>query len=76
MAGQTKMKLPADTSDTAHIGIGQNPKGKGFAPGGAPEVSLPGAGRAEAGALVEETHEVCPYSNAARGNAGVQLHIV
>jgi len=76
VAGQTKVKLPADTSVAAHVGIGQNPKGKGFALDVTLEVSLPGVDRAEAEALVKETHEVCPYSNATRGNVDVQLRIV
>ena len=36
-------------------------------------VALPGIPRAEAEALVEQAHAVCPYSNATRGNIPVQL---
>lgn len=76
VAGQTKVKLPADTAVTADVGIGQNPKGKGFALEVTLEVSLPGVDKAEAEALVKETHEVCPYSNATRGNIDVKLSVV
>lgn len=75
VAGQTKVKLPADSAVTAHVGIGQNPKGKGFALDVTLDVSLPGVERAEAEALLRETHEVCPYSNATRGNVDVKLRL-
>ena len=39
-------------------------------------VSLPGVPRAEAEALVAKAHEVCPYSNATRGNVDVRLTVV
>jgi organic hydroperoxide reductase OsmC/OhrA len=32
--------------------------------------------RDEAEALVAEAHEVCPYSNAVRGNVDVRLNVV
>jgi Ohr subfamily peroxiredoxin len=70
------VKVPADSSVTAHVGIGQNPKGKGFALDIDLDVSLPGLDKAEAEALVAEAHEVCPYSNATRGNVDVRLSVV
>lgn len=76
VAGQKKVQLPADSAVTAHVGIGQNPKGKGFALDVTLEVSLPGIDAAAADALIQETHEVCPYSNATRGNVDVRLHRV
>ncbi|MEQ8380424.1 organic hydroperoxide resistance protein [Parvibaculum sp.] len=76
VAGQKKVKVPADSSVTAHVGIGQNPKGKGFALDIDLDVSLPGLDKAEAEALVAEAHEVCPYSNATRGNVDVRLSVV
>ncbi|TGN18757.1 organic hydroperoxide resistance protein [Leptospira idonii] len=39
-------------------------------------VHLPGLERAEAQSLVEKAHQVCPYSNATRGNIEVTLNIV
>ena len=76
VAGQKKVKVPADSAVTAHVGIGPNEKGKGFALDVALEVSLPGIDRAEAEALVAAAHEVCPYSNATRGNVDVRLSVV
>ena len=76
VAGQKKVKVPADSAVIAHVGIGQNPKGKGFALEVTLEVSLPGVDKAEAEALVHEAHEVCPYSNATRGNVDVKLSVI
>jgi lipoyl-dependent peroxiredoxin len=39
-------------------------------------VSLPAMDRETATALVERAHEVCPYSNATRGNIVVKLSVV
>ena len=38
-------------------------------------VSVPGVERSVAEALVAAAHEVCPYSNATRGNVDVSLQI-
>jgi organic hydroperoxide reductase OsmC/OhrA len=39
-------------------------------------ISVPGMDRAELEALVAAAHEVCPYSNATRGNVDVTLTVV
>ena len=39
-------------------------------------ITVPGMERAEAEKLVEAAHQVCPYSNATRGNVDVQLTVV
>jgi Ohr subfamily peroxiredoxin len=39
------------------------------------KVALPGADKAALQALVEEAHQVCPYSKATRGNIPVTLSI-
>lgn len=71
VAGQRKIRL-ASSSVKATVGIGQNGQG-GFALAVKLEVSLPGLAREEAQALLEATHQVCPYSNAVRGNVEVEL---
>jgi len=38
-------------------------------------VSLPGMDRAAAQALVDGAHQVCPYSNATRGNIPVEIKL-
>jgi len=74
VAGQQKRTLPADTSIEGSVGIGPIPTGFGI------EVELkihiPGLDRAEAEALVQKAHIVCPYSNATRGNIDVTLSVI
>jgi osmotically inducible protein OsmC len=71
VAGQEKVALPADTSIDATVGIGQIPAGFGI------EVQLlvkvPGVDRAVAQSIVDKAHQVCPYSNATRGNIEVTI---
>lgn len=64
--------FPADASTKATVGIGPRSEG-GFGLTIALDITLPGLDRAEAQALVDEAHQVCPYSNATRGNIDVQL---
>ena len=40
------------------------------------DVHVPNATREQAQSLVERAHEVCPYSNATRGNVEVQLGVI
>jgi lipoyl-dependent peroxiredoxin len=75
VASQNKaLKLPADVSVTSEVGIGPRDAG-GFGLTVALEVSLPGMDEAAANELVETAHQVCPYSNATRGNIDVQLTV-
>ena len=77
VAARQKLSLPADVSITADVSIGPM-TGKAGAFGVAVKmaVSVPGMDRAAAEALVATAHEVCPYSNATRGNIDVQLTVV
>ncbi|MBP0446256.1 organic hydroperoxide resistance protein [Roseomonas sp. SSH11] len=74
VASQGGPKVPADTTVTAEIGIGPRSEG-GFGITAALTISLPGLTREDAQALVEKAHQVCPYSNATRGNVDVQLTV-
>ncbi|QUD86272.1 organic hydroperoxide resistance protein [Phenylobacterium montanum] len=74
VASQGGPKVPADATVTATVGIGPRAEG-GFGLTVGLEVSLPGVERAAAEALVAKAHEVCPYSNATRGNIDVQLTV-
>ncbi|HEV2676932.1 MAG TPA: organic hydroperoxide resistance protein [Aliidongia sp.] len=75
VASQGGPKVPADTTVTATVGIGPRSEG-GFGIDVGLEISLPGLAKAEAEALVEKAHQVCPYSNATRNNVPVRLTIV
>ena len=68
-------KVPADAAVTADVGIGPRSEG-GFGLDIALKVSLPGLDKAEAQALVDKAHQVCPYSNATRGNIDVKITVV
>ena len=71
VAGTQKIALPADTSIDATVGIGQIPAGFGIEV--QMVVNVPGMERAAAQALVDKAHQVCPYSNATRGNIDVRI---
>jgi len=57
------------------VGIGARAEG-GFGLTIALSVSVPGVDHAAAEALVAAAHQVCPYSNATRGNIDVLLKVV
>ncbi len=70
--------LGLDTTDSAvsatvHLG---STEASPFALAVDLDVSLPNASAEEAQQAVEKAHEVCPYSNATRGNIVVQLSVV
>lgn len=75
VAATQKLALPADTSVNGLVGIGPNGKG-GFGLHVELNISLPGMDQAAAEALVHKAHEVCPYSNATRGNIDVTVKLV
>ena len=75
VASQKKIAIPADTSVTAHVGIGPR-EGSGFAIQAKLEVNLPGVDDATAQEIVKTAHEdVCPYSHATRGNIDVDISV-
>ncbi|MCC2598505.1 organic hydroperoxide resistance protein [Sphingobacterium sp. FBM7-1] len=65
-AGETKV--------TARIGIGQI-EGGGFGLEAELHANIPGVSIVEAQQLVQKAHQVCPYSNATRGNIEVKLSV-
>ncbi|EAR09007.1 organic hydroperoxide resistance protein [Reinekea blandensis] len=74
VAGAAKIKLPEDTSIQSKVHIG--PVGAGFGIAAELAVSIPGIDQDTAQTLVEKAHEVCPYSNATRGNIDVKLSVL
>jgi Ohr subfamily peroxiredoxin len=71
VAGLKKVTVPADTSIDASVDIGPIPAGFGIA--ARLVITLPGVDRAVAQDLIDSAHQVCPYSNATRGNIDVAL---
>ncbi|WP_326697342.1 organic hydroperoxide resistance protein [Streptomyces sp. NBC_01754] len=59
---------------TASVSIGKTEAG-GFGLEVAISASLPGVDPETARSLVEKAHQVCPYSNATRGNIAVDLSV-
>jgi Ohr subfamily peroxiredoxin len=62
----------AGSTVSARVGIGPNDAG-GFGLAVTLEVTLPAVARELAQELVGKAHQVCPYSNATRGNVAVDL---
>lgn len=61
-----------ETSVTAKVTIGQLDNG-GYGLAVELQANIQGVTREEAQSLIEKAHQVCPYSNATRGNIEVKL---
>ena len=74
VAGKRKISLPADVAVDAEVDLGTTHGAFGLA--ARLNVSLPGMDRQAAQALLDAAHQVCPYSNATRGNIDVTIAVV
>ncbi len=74
MAGKQKIRIPNDPIVDAQVNLGTLANG-GYGISAALEVTLEGMERAQAEALVNQAHAVCPYSNATRGNIDVSISL-
>jgi osmotically inducible protein OsmC len=70
LVGRRMKQDVSDATVTAHVGLGAA-GGGGFGLEVELHVDLPHADDAQA--VVDKSHEVCPYSNATRGNIDVRL---
>jgi osmotically inducible protein OsmC len=75
LVAQQKKIAISDTAVTADVGIGPNDAG-GFGLTVAISVEIAGVDQAVADDLVATAHQVCPYSNATRGNIEVTVEAV
>ena len=73
LAKQRKIET-GEVRVTADIGIGPNDSGS-FSLSAALMVEVPLLSQAEAETLVADAHQVCPYSNAVKGNVDVILSV-
>lgn len=73
VARTQKVKI-ADSSVGARVQIGSNGEG-GFGLAVQLEVVIPEMPHEQAQALADAAHQVCPYSNATRGNIDVQITV-
>lgn len=67
-----RVSTAASSVMAGQVGIGPN-RHRGFGLAVALSVSLPVLGPDVAARLVDAAHEVCPYSNATRGNIDVTI---
>ncbi|MDQ1129276.1 organic hydroperoxide resistance protein [Microbacterium sp. SORGH_AS_0888] len=75
LAVARQQKTPVhDTSVGARVGIGSNGEG-GFGLAVELEVVIPDLPHEQAQALADAAHQVCPYSNATRGNIDVTVTV-
>ena len=65
-----------DSAVAAKIHLGALADGAGYGLAAELEIALPAVDRDTAEALVAKAHEVCPYSNATRGNITVDIKIL
>ncbi|AZA50860.1 organic hydroperoxide resistance protein [Chryseobacterium carnipullorum] len=63
-----------ETTVIAQVSIGQLDNG-GFGLAVELDVNIPGVSIEEAQALTDQAHQICPYSNATRGNIEVKLAV-
>ena len=74
VAGKEKADM-TDSAVSATVNLGMLDSG-GFGLGVELDVLIPNVAKADAERLVAAAHEVCPYSNATRGNIEVVLTVV
>jgi lipoyl-dependent peroxiredoxin len=75
LASEGGARVPADAEVMATVALGRRDEG-GLGLEIALDVRLPGLTRREAEALVENAHQICPYSNATRNNVAVKLGVI
>lgn len=73
VASQEKIDLPENVSVAADVSIGPIPAGFGIAV--KLTALIPDLENAVAQELLEKAHQVCPYSNATRGNIDVEIEL-
>jgi osmotically inducible protein OsmC len=72
VAGNNKIDLDDATDVTVEVGFGKDPAG-GFGLTGTIVGYLPGLEQSAADDLIQQAHQVCPYSKATRGNVAIDV---
>lgn len=75
-ARKRKTRLPVDTAIDAEVFLNQILADGTYFLRARLNVSLPGLERALAQAIVDDAHQICPYSRATRGNIDVSINLV
>jgi len=74
VAAKQRIEVPGDAWISADVDLGPVPSGLGIQV--ALHISLGGMDREVAQELVQAAHQLCPYSNATRGNIDVTLKLL
>jgi len=75
VAPKINVKVPEDVAIDASVSLGPIDAGAAYGIAVKLAITLPGLDDAQKKSLVEAAHQVCPYSNATRGNVEVELSI-
>lgn len=75
VAPKVGVKVPEDVAVDANVSLGPTNGGAAYGIAVKLAVSLPGLDADAKKKLVDAAHQVCPYSNATRGNIPVELTI-
>jgi Ohr subfamily peroxiredoxin len=76
VAGKLGVKVPDDVSIDAAVSFGPLAGGAtGYGIAVEMNIKVPGLPREQVEKLVQTAHQVCPYSNATRGNIDVKLNV-
>ena len=70
------VKVPDDVAIDSKVSLGPTNGGAAYGIAVALAITLPGLDDAQKKLLVDTAHQVCPYSNATRGNIAVDITIV
>ena len=73
VSGKAGTPVGPDTKVHSGIGLGKNDHGEGFNISVDLKVTDHGLDKAVIDDLIQKAHQVCPYSNATRGNVDVDL---
>jgi lipoyl-dependent peroxiredoxin len=74
VARNRKIELPADLAIDAEVDLGT--AGDAFFLQARLNVSVPGVERDVARSIVDEAHQICPYSKMSRGNIDVTINLI
>ncbi|MDX5421862.1 MAG: organic hydroperoxide resistance protein [Hymenobacteraceae bacterium] len=75
VAGRHHERLNPESTVTAHVDLNKKDDG-GYALSVKLAVDLKGVDKEKARQLVDEAHQICPYSVGTRGNVEVELEVV
>jgi len=75
VAGKQKVQLEKESTVTAHVSLNQLDN-ESYGLSVKLDVDLKGIDKEQAQQLVNQAHEVCPYSVGTRGNINVELNVI